>query len=253
MLPVTLPNIKGYDISAASSIAEMAGGDFYDVIPLDNDNILIMMGDTSGKEMTAVLYMNATISILYALIYKQDYHKEDLASISLLHVLEVLNRILRLKTGRGHFVTVFIGVLNTKMHRIRYATSGHNPVILFNPKTQKYKELKTNGQLCGIVKTELYKKTLEEKTEYIKPGDHLIFYTNGITGAQNNQKELYKKRFFKNIYKIKNTMSAKDSISFLVNGVKDFSDNIPQQDDITLVCLKRNEKAGTVLFTKEDI
>lgn len=239
MLPGTLPDITGYEISAVSRIAEKAGGDFYDIIQLDDDNILIMIGDTSGKEMTAVLYMNATISILYALVYGLKYSEGTLSSISLLHVLEILNNILRIKTGRGHFVTVFIGVLNIKIHQLRYTTSGHNPVILYNPETRKYKELKTNGQLCGIVKTELYKKTLEEKTESIEPGDCLIFYTNGITEALNVHKELYKKHYYESIRQIKENMSARDIVSFLLKGAEAFTHEIPQLDDITLICLKK--------------
>ncbi|MBN2533630.1 MAG: SpoIIE family protein phosphatase [Spirochaetales bacterium] len=242
MLPETLPNITGYNVDAVLRISEKAGGDFYDIVPLDDDHIFFMIGDTSGKEMTAVLYMNSTISIVYALMYKLRQNKGSFSSFSLIHILEILNNILRIKTGRGHFVTIFIAVLNTKTHQFTYATSGHNPVILYNPETTRYKELKTNGQLCGIVKTELYKKTLEEKTEYIEPGDYLIFYTNGITEAHNRGKELYKKQFYDNIEHIQSNMSAGDAVSFLLKGVEDFTRGSPPYDDITLICLKRNKK-----------
>lgn len=239
MLPGELPDVSGYDIAAGSFMAREIGGDFYDVITIDNENFMIVIGDVSGKGMPAALYMSAAMSIIYGIIFDFKFSRETISSFSLLGILEILNNVLKTKMRRASFVTIFMGILNTKNNQFRYSSSGHDPVILFNPKTDRYEELKTFGQSCGIVKAGLFKKTLEEKTVTIKHNDYLMFNSDGVTEAHNKNKDQYKKHYIANISKIQGEESAESIISFLINDIRDFVNKEPQHDDITLVCIKK--------------
>jgi serine phosphatase RsbU (regulator of sigma subunit) len=239
MLPRELPAISGYDIAADSFMAREVGGDFYDIIVIDDENLMILIGDVSGKGMPAALYMSATLSIIYGIIYEFKHSREAVSSFSLLSMLEILNNVLKSKMQRASFVTLFMGILNIKRNIFRYSSSGHDPVILYNPKTDRYKELKTLGQSCGIVKTGLFKKTLEEKTITINDQDYLIFNTDGVTEAYNKHKNLYKKQFLSNIASIQGKESAKKIITSFIKDIWAFVDEEPQHDDITLLCIKK--------------
>jgi serine phosphatase RsbU (regulator of sigma subunit) len=239
MLPRELPAISGYDIAAESFMAREVGGDFYDIITMDDENHMIIIGDVSGKGMPAALYMSATLSIIYGIMYEFKHSGDAVVSFSLLSLLEILNNVLKSKMRRASFVTIFVGILNIKNNQFRYSSSGHDPVILYNPKTERYEELKTFGQSCGIVKTGLFKKTLEEKIVTIRKDDYLIFNTDGVTEAYNKNKDPYKKQYLTNICNIQGEESAGNVISFFTNDIRDFANQAPQHDDITLVCIKK--------------
>lgn len=239
MIPRELPSISGYDIAATSFMAREVGGDFYDIITIDRENLMIIIGDVSGKGMPAALYMSATLSIIYGIIYEFKYSRKAISTFSLLSVLEILNNVLKAKMRRASFVTLFIGILNLKNNQFRYSSSGHDPVILYNPKTERYEELKTVGQSCGIVRAGLFNKTLEEKIITIKKDDYLLFNTDGVTEAYNKNKDLYKKNYLANINNLQGEESPEGIITFLINDIRDFINKEPQHDDITLVCIKK--------------
>jgi serine phosphatase RsbU (regulator of sigma subunit)/uncharacterized membrane protein affecting hemolysin expression len=239
MLPQKTPDIQGYDCAADSRVAKEVGGDFYDIIALEKEKYLILIGDVSGKGIQAALYMNVTMSIIYTVVHEFISKGGPVSSFSLLHILETLNDVLNTGMKRANFVTLFLGILDTRQHVLRFTSSGHEPGILYNPKEKKYEELKTGGQPCGVVSKGLFKNTLEEGTALIEAGTYVLFNTDGITDVCNRNSESYRKHYLERVKTIEGHESAEKIVGYILEGVKQFFEGEPQQDDITVVCLKR--------------
>ncbi|MBN1699950.1 MAG: SpoIIE family protein phosphatase [Spirochaetales bacterium] len=239
MLPEKAAYIRDYDSAAVSIPAGEVGGDFYDILPIDRENFLLIIGDVSGKGLQSALYLSTAMSILSTAVHDFIIRGANAATFSPLTMLKILNDVLMSKMKRTNFVTAFLGVLNTREHVFRYANSGHEPAILYNPKTGTYEELKTEGQACGIVRQEQYVTTLEEGTALVGLKNYLLFYTNGVTDVRNKNNESYRSLFLDRIKKIEGDETADAIVSGICKSVEDFLDGEPRSDDLTIVCLKR--------------
>jgi len=238
MLPEQLPEIKGYDINAICIMAKEAGGDLYDVLKLDENNYLIIIGDVSGKGMPAALYMSSTINMIRTLIERSSAQIEA-NRLNPENIIKMLNKLLRNVMKKGKFVTLFLGVLNTEKHYFKFTCAGHDPCILFNPKKNVFRKISTNGQACGILPSTLFDKNVEEKKISISKGDYFIFNTDGITEAKNFDNKEYMENYYKNIQKLKKEINTKELLSYIINDVNNFVKNASQYDDMTLLCIKR--------------
>jgi histidine kinase len=236
MLPAILPVINDYDVSARYQMAREAGGDFYDVRKINNENYLLVTGDVSGKGMPAALYMSAVINILRTEVECLNF---DLHKIEPANLLKITNRLIKSTMQKGNFVTLFIGILNTGEHTLSYSTAGHEAAILWNPETKRYKTLKTYGQPCGLIAEEDYE--IEQDFINLDKGDFILINTDGITEAKNDQaKEFSFNSYNEVILSLKENDSTSDAVKMILEKVKLFTGDIPQYDDISILCIKRN-------------
>ena len=140
MLP-ELPSLSEYDIDVRYSPMEKIGGDFYDFIPIKEDEIGIVVGDVSGHGIEAALVMSMAKQIL------RIYSKLHGSLVdTLIHTNEEICNNLKGET----FVAVFLGVLNTTTHVLRYARAGQTYPLLYNPgRHPNILELKSDGMVLG--------------------------------------------------------------------------------------------------------
>ena len=124
MLPRELPEVEGYDIYANLIPAKTVGGDFYEFIPLNDNSLAVAIGDVADKGVPAALFMAMVRSFLRA---------EARLGASPRKVLEAVNGHLLELNDKGIFVTVLLGILNTKTHQFTYSRAGHDLPILIHP------------------------------------------------------------------------------------------------------------------------
>jgi serine phosphatase RsbU (regulator of sigma subunit) len=168
MLPVTFPEVPGYQFVARNQPARQVGGDFYDVIALDAGHFGIVVADVSDKGMPAALYMALTRSLL---------HAEARRELSPKAVLTSVNRLLLELGDQPMFVTIFYGVADTVARRFTFARAGHDrPLLLRDGEIQ---ELSGKGIALGVLGTEDFYLT-EESIPFV-PRDRLVLYTDGLT------------------------------------------------------------------------
>jgi serine phosphatase RsbU (regulator of sigma subunit) len=147
------------------------GGDFYEVTPLPNGKVGVVIADVSGKGLTAAMHLAASKFTMKAYMFA---HPEDPAS-----VLAELNDAINYYFDLSFFVTMFYCVIDTEAETLTYANAGHLPALLISGKGRLHAELGSTGTPVGAGQPCRY----ENGTADFGPGDKLLLYTDGVTDA----------------------------------------------------------------------
>jgi len=180
LLPRELPTIDGFDLAAWYQTAARAGGDYYDFFDLGDGRWGVMIADVSGHGTPAAVVMAMLRTMLHAYC---------VSCVTPAELLTLANRQLVDHSRRydGTFVTAFYGVLDSRRKVLRYASAGHHPPLLVDRRIQVRELDEAQALPLAIDPTCEYH---ENETE-LTPGDTLLFYTDGITEAQNASGEMY--------------------------------------------------------------
>ncbi len=173
LLPQQLPQIPGVEFAAISRPSEWVGGDYYDVIELDNDRVLLAIADVVGKGVTAALTMSNLQAALRALVMMlREGH------LSLLNVVKELNRLMCESTAPERFITAAFGVIDVRHHTLETVVCGHpNPIII--PPEHQPVIAESTGIPLGIIPTFPY----ESRSYHLSQGSLLVLYTDGLSEA----------------------------------------------------------------------
>jgi phosphoserine phosphatase RsbU/P len=225
LLPKSKPVIPGYLIDGKSIPAKDVGGDYFDFIPLPNNDFVFCLGDISGKGIPAALLMaNLQASL----------RGQTLMNIQCKDCIEFTNNLLYNSTDSSKFATLFYAVLHPSENKITYCNAGHNEPILIDH-DGNVSRLKEGGLIVGVMPNLNYL----EKTIDITSGSVLIVFSDGITEIMDsNEQEFGEDRLIK-LIKNNSSLSACDMIDLIINTVNQFAGNSEQMDDMTLVIIKR--------------
>ncbi len=219
-LPIEAIENDDFIVDGYSHPAKEVGGDFFDYYMIDDDNLVIAIGDASGKGVPAALLAMITQVIIKQLLK----HDQDPSN-----VLCSLNDQLSENNSESMFITLWLGIYNKTTKKLIFSNAGHNPPLIKENGKFKYLEIDT-GIVLGIMEGFDYVK------EEITLTEELVIYTDGITDANNANNEMYGEdrllEFF-NSFK-----SDADPITPLLNDIHDFTKNEEQFDDMTLVYLR---------------
>jgi sigma-B regulation protein RsbU (phosphoserine phosphatase) len=229
LLPKDNPEIKGFDIGGTCLPAKEVGGDYFDFVTLGPSKLGIAIGDVSGKGVPAAIYMTLTKGILQS-------HADDTISPRL--VLNKVNKLLYRNIEKNSFVSMFYAVLDINEKTLTFARAGHNPGIMINQQDGSNQELNTDGIALGLEQGKVFDQMLKEQTIELNSGDTLVFYTDGFTEAMNSAQEEYGEERFVDLISANRNQSAQKLINVLVQSVKEFSEEAPQHDDMTVVVIK---------------
>lgn len=230
LLPKNIPQVAGLDIAAGLIPAEEIGGDCYDFIQTDSENLLMYLGDVTGHGVPSGI----VVSIANALIYNYA-GSSDMKSI-----LINVNRILKQKTSSNMFITLVMLNWNRLLQKLTYVSAGHEQMIHYHAKEKKITLVPSNGIALGI--TLDIQKHLQEESLNLEPGDSLIIYSDGIPESWRNQHEIYgHSRLKRAVNEYSDLPSAMAIRNALLADVKEFSNGYKQMDDITLIVLKRKQ------------
>lgn len=175
LLPNTLPQLSGAQVSAAWQPAREVGGDYFDVIQLDHKRIGICVGDVAGKGITAALLM-ANLQASFRAFATTDATPQVVCS--------KLNKFLCANTAAGKFVTFFYAIFDAEALTLIYENAGHSPGMLLraNGATES---LAGGGAVLGALPDWVY----QDYSVQLERGDKLLLSTDGITEAENAQLE----------------------------------------------------------------
>lgn len=224
LLPKSQPKIPGYQIAGKSIPAKDVGGDYFDFIPVDN-RLAFCLGDISGKGIPAALLMANLQATLRG---------QTLMSKSCKDCISFANDLLFHNSAPNKFATVFYGIIDTAQNKINYCNAGHNNPLLFSA-DGNIKELDTGGIVVGIMPSAPF----DEGSVSLKPGDTLLIFSDGITEAMNSNEDEFGDEKLIRLIKENLNEPAERIIEIVFQEVKNFTGNIPQSDDMTLVILKR--------------
>ena len=227
LMPKELPSIENYSIFGISIPSRHVGGDYYDVIKLDDERLLLTIADVSGKGMPASLLMANTQAALRVLAP---------LSLPLKEVINRLNSIIFQNTSSDKFVTLFLGILNYKTYKFHYINAGHNPPYLIDS-NGNIKELTQGGLILGVLDNYL---NYSEETIEIAKGDTIFFYTDGITEALNENNEEFNESRLKGILLENRFLNPREQIEKVIGEIRQFAGLALQSDDITALAVKHN-------------
>jgi len=218
------PDRKDFDIYAAMNAAKEVGGDFFDFFMIDNDRIGFVIGDVSGKGVTAAIFMAVSRTIIRA---------TGLKGIPADECMNYVNNLLCSESVSSMFVTVFYGILNTSNGDLEYVNAGHNPPFILSSTGLKTVEL-TKGTVLGGIEHFNYKS----RRMTIDPGDTLYLYTDGVTEAFNSEGNMYGEKRLGNLLKANLRAGHKEIVKITLADVAAFAAGILPSDDITLMAIK---------------
>jgi phosphoserine phosphatase RsbU/P len=224
LLPLTLPEMPGYESTAITLPAREVGGDLYDFIRLDQRRVVVTVGDVSGKGLPAALLM----AHIQASV-RNVAHEAMTASAC----TTLLNDRLVQSTSPEKFVTMVYAVIDTEAHTVRYTNGGHNPPL--RVARDGTHPLATGGTMLGMIEG----LTFEEEVVALAPGESIVLYTDGISEAVNEEQELFGDERLQEFVAQRYALSAEEMKKEILEVVRQHQQNAPQADDMTLVIVRR--------------
>lgn len=228
LLPNPIPTIDGFDISAINVSSRQVGGDYFDLLKMEDNGHLIAIADVTGKGVPASLLMANLQSMLHALAP---------LDVSLEEASGRINDIIHDNTPADKFITFFWGKLSPDKKRFKYVNAGHNPPMLFREGMSDPELLEEGGVILGAMPTLMPYSCSEIE---FKKDDLLVFFTDGVTEAMNPaQTEEYEEDRLIECVNKNREKSSSEIMAAIIDDINDFSNNI-QYDDITMIVLKVN-------------
>ncbi len=228
LLPAQAPHIRGWDISAVLEPARETSGDFFDFIPLANNNWGIVIADVTDKGMGAALFMTLCSTLI------RTYATQYPAFPAL--VMDTVNDRIQSDTRGDMFVTAFFGVLEPDTGRLRYVNAGHNPPILVScKKGHPVDLLRPTGMVLGIMEETHW----SQKIARLSAGDLLVLYTDGVTEAQDQQDRFFGEQRLQQLVRAMQGRPAVDVQEALLAEVHRFCGGETLQDDLALMVIAR--------------
>jgi sigma-B regulation protein RsbU (phosphoserine phosphatase) len=227
LIPPGNPSIPGFSVASFWQAAREVSGDFYDFLALPDDCWGVVVADVADKGIPAALFMALSRTVLRTVAFSRENPAE---------VLIRTNEIIDKDSQADLFVTLFYAVWNPHSETLTYANAGHNPALLLR-KNGKVHLLKGTGIALGV----LPQIKVGQKLVRIYPGDTLIFYTDGVTEAMNEDLDEFNlERLRLTAVKMRH-LDAPDIIEAITGAIRDYVGDTAQSDDITLVVMKRRD------------
>jgi serine phosphatase RsbU (regulator of sigma subunit) len=226
-LPRTLPELPGWQLTAALEPARQTSGDFYDVIELPGGLLGLLVADVTDKGIGPALY--AAISRTLIRTYALEY------GMAPARVLQSANRRILADAGSDLFVTVFYGVLDPHTGELAYCNAGHNPPYHWPGGRQEAAALGRTALPLGILEGDEW----EEGRTRLEPGDLLLMYTDGLVEAQDEQGRFFGEQGLQAAVGPMLGRPVQVIEDRILSAVTTFAGDAPQFDDLTLMILAR--------------
>ncbi|MBS1517593.1 MAG: PP2C family protein-serine/threonine phosphatase [Bacteroidetes bacterium] len=229
LLPDRIPDINNYKVAGTNIPALHIGGDYFDFIELTKDKTVLVIGDVSGKGTPASLLMASIQSAVHSYLKLYDEENFDFAKVT-----EKINELIYENTSPEKFITFFWGILDSKENTFEYINAGHNPPFLL--KGNEYSELKEGGFIIGILDTAM---GYEIGKVHLDKDDIIVLYTDGVTEAMNKKEEEFGEANLKKVITSNREKNPDVILESIKNSIVDFTREMPQYDDITMIVLKK--------------
>jgi phosphoserine phosphatase RsbU/P len=223
LLPKRLPDVRGYEIATVNQPLRFVGGDYYNVVRMDDRHTAICIADVAGKGMPAALLMSTLQAALQPLI------AQKLPPSELCHRL---NRILCDVMPVGKFISFFYGVLDNQQNRLTYCNAGHNPPLLIRADGAST-ELDAQGAVLGQFPEWQYRQSELE----MRSGDRLLLFTDGLVEACDVNEEQFGEQRLIGVLRENSQSSAHNLMDLLLRAASQHCDG-HFQDDASLIVLK---------------
>lgn len=228
ILPADVDEIFGLEIAQYFEPAKEIGGDYYDYTILDDNVFSITIADVSGKGVPAAFLMALGRSVLRTLTLTGDFAPNE--------NLNELNKIIYSDITEDMFITMMHSKYNKENKTLYYSNAGHNPLVVYRASTDSIELHTVKGVAIGFLEEYKYRQGEIQ----LNKGDIVIFYTDGITEAENSNKEMFGLERLKEVIYNNKNKSPKELRKVILESINRFRKDYEQTDDLTFVILKSN-------------
>ncbi|MFO7949778.1 MAG: GAF domain-containing SpoIIE family protein phosphatase [Candidatus Fermentibacteraceae bacterium] len=231
LLPAVIPEVPGYSIAADSIASNHVGGDYYDVIPLQDGRVALAIADVSGKGAAAALLMSALQATLHTLLRRPAPANE---------IVGMLNEETCRRMPEDKFITFFLAVLEPRTGRLAYCCAGHDPPLLVRCDGAT-EQLTSGGLVLGVLPGADY----AAGSAAMDPGDLLVMFTDGVTETMEEKEGDEVSEFGRD--RLARTMvhhrseSSREVFATLLRVLDSFRGEATRTDDVTALIVKRME------------
>ncbi len=232
-LPAGKPAIAGLEIAGMMQPARGVGGDYYDYIPINAQTIQMVIADVSGKGVPAALLMSATAAAMQL----EANHDRNM-----LEMVKRLNTEIHSVSDGERYVTLLVAEIDAHKRTLRYVNCGHNPALLFRGKDGTVTRLNSSCPPIGLSPEEI----CELASADLMAGDVVVFYTDGVTEAENRFGEEFGMQRLSARVRRGSSLSAEDLMADIYNSAADFCGD-SFNDDVTILVVKCNFDGSSTL------
>lgn len=231
LLPDTIPEIEGFDISVDYSPCREVGGDYYDVLPAEDDKWNFVVADVSGKGVPAAMIMVLVRSLVHASLSSNRSPRDGIIE---------LNRLLSKEIKQGLFVSGIYANIDPKARTVSICSAGQCPTVMWLPGRDKPEVtlLKHTGVVLGLGDTSYFHEGTREQVLQLEPGAGVMIYTDGVIEAMNRERREFGTERLMRVVKNSAHMSVAEMNKALRAALNAFSQGRAQHDDITILTIK---------------
>jgi phosphoserine phosphatase RsbU/P len=232
LLPAEAPAINGFQISGINVPARQVSGDYFDYIHVDDERLGVAIADVSGKGVPASLIMAICRSVLRA---------EAARNPSPADVLRKVNRQLYPDIKEDMFISMAYLILNHERNGdgVTLARAGHDAPLLYKRESQTVTPVKSPGMVVGIDSGNVFDRLTADFAVPLERDDCLVLYTDGVTEALNTEGDEF--GLDRTIQSVRASAidGAQAIVKRVIEDVRDFTGSLPQNDDITLIAIRK--------------
>jgi sigma-B regulation protein RsbU (phosphoserine phosphatase) len=227
VIPNAVPKLAGYDIAGWCRPANEAGGDIFDVIAVDGNRLMLLLGDATGHGVGPALSVTQVRAMLRMAVR---------LGADLDEAFHQINDQLADDLPDNRFVTAFMGVLDTQNHRVIYHSGGQGPLLHFRAATGECEWRGSStppmGMMAGLDRA-------APRIDDLAPGDILALITDGIYEYENPRREPFGEERLAALLRRHQSEPMTHLLEIIVQAVDQFADLAPQNDDMTILLVKR--------------
>ncbi|SHI67071.1 Serine phosphatase RsbU, regulator of sigma subunit [Hymenobacter daecheongensis DSM 21074] len=239
LIPKNLPIDDWFEIGSHAAAAKEVGGDFYDFLHLPGKRLAILIGDVSGKGITAAFHMAQMKGIFHALMQENPLAKDDREKFPVpSKFMSMANRALTHCLEKSSFITAALYIIDYEHGGFVFARAGHCHTLYYHSIKEEVSYFHTAGLGLGIIRNDSYEKHIKNQFYDYNPGDVMVIYTDGIVEARGADQEEYGEDRLKQMLERNYYLEANEIKQQILHDLNEFSAGQPMHDDQTLLVIK---------------
>ena len=230
LLPSEAPVVPGFEIAGINIPARHVSGDYFDYLQVDNDKLGVAIADVSGKGVPASIIMAICRSVL---------RSQAAGNASPADVLRQVNRQLYPDIKEDMFISMAYVILDHVTGAVTLCRAGHDAPIMFDHETRTAAPVKPPGMVVGIDSGSVFDRITGDFPLSLKPNDCLLLYTDGVTEALDAHGDEFGPERMIECVRTSAPEGAPAVITRLIDELRNFVGAQPQNDDITLIAIRK--------------
>jgi len=230
LLPSEPPRVDGYEFEAVHKPSPAGANDFFDYIQVDANHVGVVIADmpTAGPAGAFI-----------ATTFRAVMRAAAMGDPSPASVLAKVNRTMANELSRGDHISAMYTVLDTEKGIVAVASAGHLPLVFWKLAKKGSALLNPEGIAIGLDKGPVFEKTVVDKRIKLERGDRIVLYTDGPVAAKNMEGEEFGEQRFYYVVSREAPKNSAAFVNFVANEVDLFHEGAIQEDDITLVTVRK--------------